>query len=124
MIVSVETDRFSVEFFEHVMRQRISRTAKTDALAIQTQNGGGITKDKTQIVRHHDARKVSLFLQSMNQFIDVLFARLIDARGRFIQQQNVRLANQSKSDQAALKLAAGKMAHRRRQKILRQADAL
>ncbi len=98
MIVIVEANRFTVEFFEHVMRQRVSRTSKTDALAIQTQHGGGVTKDKTQIVRHHDAREISLFLQSMNQFIDMLFARFIDARGRFIQKQNVRLADQGKSN--------------------------
>ena len=60
MIVIVETNRFSVQFLEYVMRQRISRTAKTDTLAIQTQNRGRITKDKTQVVRHHDAREVAL----------------------------------------------------------------
>jgi hypothetical protein len=61
---------------------------------------------RAQVVGHRDDGQVVLILQAVDQLVNMLLARLIDACGRFVEKKDVRLANKRKPDEAPLELAA------------------
>src|SRR2546421_8477382 len=123
IMMVIESNGFAVELFKHIIRERFARRAKADFLPIQTKHRRRVAKDEAQVMRHHNAGKLSLVLKAMNEFVDVFFTRLVNARRRFVEQENVRPANQGKTNQGPLKLTAGQMAYRRVAHFIRQADA-
>src|SRR5438093_10681563 len=58
----------------------------------------------------------------MDQTINMLFAGLVDAGSRLVEDQDIRLADQREGDQSKLELAAGKMADRRFERAHCEAD--
>jgi len=106
MIVLVITVRWPIELFENLGSKRFAWRAHTNASPIQTQDLRGITIYKAQIMGDCDHCQFVLILQTMDKFVDVLFARFIDAGSWFIEQEDIRVANECKSNQAPLKLAS------------------
>src|ERR1044072_3968802 len=106
MIVLVITVRWPIELFKNLGSKRFAWRAHTNASSIQTQDLRGITIYKAQIMGDCDHCQFVLILQTMNEFVDVLFAGFIDAGSWFIEQEDIRVANECESNQAPLKLAS------------------
>src|SRR5947207_15443595 len=102
IVMVIESNGFAVEFLKHIVRERFPWRAKADFLTIQAQHRRRVAKDEAEIMRHHNTGKLSLVLKAMNEFVNVFFTRLVNTRRRFVDQKNVRPANQGKTNQCLL----------------------
>src|SRR5436305_4200613 len=105
VVVAIETLGLAIELSQNVGCYGLGRS-DTDAAAVETQNARRLAIDKAHIVRDGDDRKIIFVLEPLDQAVDMLFARLVDAGGRFIEYQHIRSAKQGEGDQPELKLSA------------------
>jgi hypothetical protein len=76
------------------------------ALATEAEHGRGVSIDDRKIVGDEEDRQATVLLKAVYELVQSLLTRFVDAGGRFIKQQDIRLADQRKSDEQALKLTS------------------
>src|ERR1044071_1893303 len=114
VIVEVKLDPASVEPREQILRENFPRLPVADLAeaASQTQDSGREFMDDRQVVRHEKHRELPLPLQAHDQLVQPLLSGFIDTRGRFVEQQHVRLPCEREGDEQTLKLTSGQRADR------------
>jgi hypothetical protein len=80
---------------------------------IQAGDAVGHAADGSQVVAGEDHRQVQVGLEAPKQLDELLLAGAVDARGGFVQQQNLRTRGERAGDEGTLLLAAGELADRR-----------
>ena len=103
------------------LQQLVHRTYH-DALV--EQHGDAITSriKAVQIVRHHENREAEALVQALDQLVVVRRADRVEAGGRLVEEQQLRVERQGAGQAGALAHAAGKLRGLLVAGVRRQAD--
>lgn len=118
----MEVNRSSVQFAQSVRSQHGLRRAEVGMGPAQAKYRGGVVVNHTEIVGDEQHGYIVLGLEPPDRGCEYLLAGFVDARGRFVEEQDVRLADEGECDQQPLKLAARQGADRGREHRALQSD--
>src|SRR5581483_3588773 len=107
----VQLLRTAVQSFEVDWRERAGGAVETNLRSVEAQHLRGVLVHQAQIMRDEDGGHAVLFLKSVNEFIELLLAGLVDGGGGFVEDEHVWLAEERKGDECALELATRKVPH-------------
>src|SRR3989344_114484 len=122
--VRMEFLRRAVEFVEHPRIQNFLGRTVAHRFFVQAEHGRCKARHDRKFVRHEDHGDAVLFPKFVDEFVDVLFGELVQARGRLVEQDDVRRAKERECDERFLELAAREVPHRGLYERLGEAERL
>src|SRR2546425_2051994 len=106
MVMSVRGDMYAVSRFERLGVHDLLRRALAANHPVKRINPRGVAVHHRQIVRNQNHRQAMPLLDLRDQVIERLLAWQINTRSRFIEQQQLRFAQEAEGNQHPLQLAA------------------
>src|SRR6516225_6339435 len=106
LVMHVISHRGAVQLVEQVRCEHGPWWTNARAVATKTQDIRGVAVDDRQLVRNEQHGQALVLLQPAHELVQALLTRFINARRRFIEQEDVRVAHERKRHEQPLELPA------------------
>ena len=98
------------------------RPLALDDAVLQAKHMMGTLADHADIVRYQQDRDLAFAVEPANQVVEVFLVVEVDAGGRLVQQEQLRMGQEGQAQKNTLQLAAGYLVSRAVQQALRSAN--
>lgn len=112
MVMSVGSDVQAVSLAERFCVHDMLGGAFAADDAIQSVDPGSVAVDHGEVVRNQHDCEFMAAMDLADEFVEILFARGINAGSGFVEQEKVGVVQETESDEDALHLAAREAGHR------------